>query len=128
MINKLNPVTRIICVVAAIALGAVIFLPMWRIDLMAPQYPEGLFLQIYPNKLGGDVDIINGLNHYIGMKHIAEKDFVEFTVLPWLIGAALLHSAIVVEKRESLKAWTILLAILAFGWLSGRASRRTKGG
>ena len=36
--------------------------------------------------------------------------------MPWLIGAALLHSAIVVEKRESLKAWTIFLAILAFGF------------
>ena len=36
--------------------------------------------------------------------------------LPWLIGAALLHSAIVVEKREALKSWTILLAILAFGF------------
>ena len=36
--------------------------------------------------------------------------------MPWLFAAALLHSAIVVEKRESLKAWTILLAILAFGF------------
>jgi cytochrome c-type biogenesis protein CcmF len=36
--------------------------------------------------------------------------------MPWLIAAGLLHSAIVVEKRESLKAWTILLAILAFGF------------
>ncbi|APX11692.1 heme lyase CcmF/NrfE family subunit [Tateyamaria omphalii] len=36
--------------------------------------------------------------------------------MPWLLAAALLHSAIVVEKRESLKAWTILLAILAFGF------------
>jgi len=36
--------------------------------------------------------------------------------MPWLISAALLHSAIVVEKREALKAWTILLAILAFGF------------
>ena len=36
--------------------------------------------------------------------------------MPWLIGTALLHSAIVVEKRESLKSWTILLAILAFGF------------
>jgi cytochrome c-type biogenesis protein CcmF len=34
--------------------------------------------------------------------------------MPWLIGAALLHSAIVVEKRDALKSWTILLAILAF--------------
>ena len=36
--------------------------------------------------------------------------------MPWLLGAALLHSAVVVEKRESLKSWTILLAILAFGF------------
>ncbi|MGX9966819.1 heme lyase CcmF/NrfE family subunit [Roseomonas sp. F4] len=37
------------------------------------------------------------------------------SLLPWLIGTALLHSAIVVEKREALKTWTILLAIIAFG-------------
>lgn len=36
--------------------------------------------------------------------------------MPWLLGAALLHSAVVVEKREGLKSWTILLAILAFGF------------
>lgn len=36
--------------------------------------------------------------------------------MPWLLAAALLHSSIVVEKRESLKSWTILLAIMAFGF------------
>ncbi|WP_136442266.1 heme lyase CcmF/NrfE family subunit [Pacificoceanicola onchidii] len=36
--------------------------------------------------------------------------------MPWLFAAALLHSAIVVEKREALKSWTVLLAILAFGF------------
>ncbi|WP_299842407.1 heme lyase CcmF/NrfE family subunit [uncultured Roseovarius sp.] len=36
--------------------------------------------------------------------------------MPWLIAAALLHSSVVVEKRESLKSWTILLAIIAFGF------------
>ena len=36
--------------------------------------------------------------------------------MPWLVATALLHSAIVVEKREALKSWTILLAILAFGF------------
>jgi cytochrome c-type biogenesis protein CcmF len=37
------------------------------------------------------------------------------SLLPWLIGTALLHSAVVVEKREALKTWTVLLAIIAFG-------------
>src|SRR3546814_19799780 len=35
--------------------------------------------------------------------------------MPWLSGTALLHSAIVVEKRDSLKSWTLLLAIVTFG-------------
>ena len=38
------------------------------------------------------------------------------SLMPWLLGTALLHSAVVVEKREALKAWTLLLAILAFGF------------
>ncbi len=38
------------------------------------------------------------------------------SLMPWLIAAALVHSAIVVEKREALKSWTVLLAILAFGF------------
>lgn len=64
----------------------VLFTPLWRIDLMAPQYPEGLRLLIYADKLAGNVDIINGLNHYIGMKTLHEDDFVEFKVLPYIIG------------------------------------------
>jgi cytochrome c-type biogenesis protein CcmF len=36
------------------------------------------------------------------------------SIMPWLAGTALLHSAVVMEKRNALKVWTILLAILAF--------------
>src|SRR6202022_5163635 len=36
------------------------------------------------------------------------------SLMPWLAGTALLHSAVVMEKRGALKVWTILLAILAF--------------
>ena len=36
------------------------------------------------------------------------------SLMPWIAGTALLHSAVVMEKREALKIWTILLAILAF--------------
>src|SRR5271166_5644029 len=36
------------------------------------------------------------------------------SLMPWLAGTALLHSAVVMEKREALKIWTILLAILTF--------------
>ena len=63
----------------------VLFTPMWRIDLDAPQYPEGLRMLIYANKLAGNIDIINGLNHYIGMKTLHTDDFIEFKVLPGFI-------------------------------------------
>ena len=75
--NKLNTSSRVILFCCAILLVLVLYLPMWRIELNAPQYPEGLGLSIYANKLGGDVAIINGLNHYIGMKTLHEKDFIE---------------------------------------------------
>jgi len=77
---------RVVLAFCGIALFVVLFVPMWRIDLDAPQYPEGLYMLIYPDKVGGDVDIINGLNHYIGMKTIHTEDFKEFAVLPWVIG------------------------------------------
>jgi copper chaperone NosL len=44
-------------------------------------------MQIWHNRLGGDVDVINGLNHYIGMKHLDAKMFPEFVFLKYFIGA-----------------------------------------
>lgn len=82
--NLTKPV-RIMCIIAAILLIPTIFFPLWRIDLIAPQYPEGLYLNIYASKLGGNVEIINGLNHYIGMRTLHADDFVEFKILPYIL-------------------------------------------
>ena len=81
MSNKISSVSKILLLVAAAGLVMVLFTPMWRIDLDAPQYPEGLRLTIYANGLRGNVDIINGLNHYIGMKTLHSEDFFEFKIL-----------------------------------------------
>lgn len=66
-------------------LVAVFFLPAWRIDLFAPQYPEGLKMNIWLDRLTGDVDIINGLNHYIGMKPFSNESFPEFGWLKYVV-------------------------------------------
>ncbi len=100
--NRLKNLVKLLLVICSAALVAVLFVPMWRIDLVAPQYPEGLMLQIFPDKLGGNVDIINGLNHYIGMKTLHTEDFVEFKVLPYIIGffaAAFLLTAIIARRK-----------------------------
>lgn len=70
---------------ASLAIIAAYFFPVWRIDLFAPQYPEGLVMKIWLNKLTGDVDVINGLNHYIGMKKISVEMFPELTFLVYLV-------------------------------------------
>ncbi len=66
--------------------------PLWNLTMFAPQYQEGLRLDIYSYHLEGgnrgqDIKEINVLNHYIGMKDLAEEDFTEFKWLPFVIGA-----------------------------------------
>ena len=95
MKQKLTFTSRILVAFASGALVAVFFLPAWRIDLFAPQYPEGLTMNIWINGLSGDVDIINGLNHYIGMKHITVDMFPEFKFLPYVVGFYMLLGLIV---------------------------------
>jgi copper chaperone NosL len=113
MNNKLQPVTRILTLVCTIALVAVLFLPMWTIDLTAPQYPEGLALVIYPHKLGGDVDVINGLNHYIGMRTLHTDDFIEFTILPYIIAAFAFFGllTLVINRKWFYTVWTALFVM-----------------
>ena len=83
--TKVSILTRILLFACGFGLLAVLFTPMWRIELQAPQYPEGLTLQIFASRLAGNVDIINGLNHYIGMKTLHTEDFMEFKLLPGII-------------------------------------------
>lgn len=85
MKNKITILSRLLLLLSAICLIYSTFVPIWQIDLDAPQYPEGLNLKIYADNLGGDVDIINGLNHYIGMKTLHSKDFIEFSILKYII-------------------------------------------
>ena len=115
MNNRLSTGTRIIAAVSALALLAVIVLPIWRIELEAPQYPEGLVLKIYADKLGGDIDIVNGLNHYIGMRTLHTKDFVEFQVLPYIFGLFALFGTLsaIINRRWFYLTWTTLFIIFA---------------
>src|SRR6188474_773038 len=85
-VNKINGISKALLILAAILVATNIFLPIWKIQLWAPQYPEGLALLIYADKLAGDVDIINGLNHYIGMATLHTENFVEFSFLRYIFG------------------------------------------
>jgi nitrous oxidase accessory protein len=62
---------------AAGLLLASIFMPYWQIRLFAPQYREGLTATMYAYKVGGDIDEINGLNHYVGVHKLDTLGSVE---------------------------------------------------
>lgn len=87
-----------------------IFLPYWHMELMAPQYPDGLFLTAHVNHLSGDVREIDGLNHYIGMRPLGEAAAFERAAGVWMIIAMflLVEGAAHVHSR-----WAALLAVPA---------------
>ena len=105
--------SRIAIAFASGMLVTVFFLPAWRIDLFAPQYPEGLMMNIWINKLSGNVDIINGLNHYIGMKPFSEASFPEFQYLQYIVcGFMLLGLIIALSGKRILLQLYVLLSFI----------------
>src|SRR6185369_2908502 len=106
---------RIAVILLSILLLGSLAFPIWKIDLIAPQYPEGLSLKIWATKLTGNIATVNGLNHYIGMKALHEEEFIEFKVLPWLIIFFSLTGILVgaMNKRKILFAWMTLFIIFA---------------
>lgn len=96
--------------IARVLLLVSIFVPYWHMELDAPQYPNGLFVTAYVNRLEGDVREINSLNHYIGMRPLEEAARFERTASVWLIVAMVLlvEGATFVHTR-----WAVLLALPA---------------
>lgn len=104
----------------ALALLTCLFLPLWRVALIAPQYPEGLGFYIWASRMSGDLQSINGLNHYIGMKQIVPESIPELRLMPWALGGLVAAGlgAAAWGRRKALTAW---VALLALGALAGLA-------
>src|SRR5690606_9626340 len=93
--KKLRTSSRVVVALAALAIIIVYFVPLWRILMWAPQYPEWLQMKIWVNNITGDVNTINGLNHYIGMKLIKKEMFPEFEYIPLAVGFIILYGVLV---------------------------------
>ncbi len=111
--------SRVLMVIAALALSVTYYTPLWKIALVAPQYPEGLGFQIWINQMQGehpgDLNKINNLNHYIGMKKIVPESIPELKVMPWIMrGMLLLGIAVALAGKKSLLlSWLILFIAIA---------------
>ena len=87
--------SRLLIALASLTLLVSFVVPMWHIKMYATQFPEGLELMVYPQRLTGgnggqDVNEINTLNHYIGMRPLQQQDFAEMKWIPFALGVFIL--------------------------------------
>lgn len=110
----MKKITKILVIVSSLAMITAFFTPIWMIDLEAPQYPEGLGMQIWINKITGDLNTINGLNHYIGMKKIEPDSIKELVVMPYVLaGLIALGVATGIAGKKKLMAVFVILFVAA---------------
>lgn len=114
----MNTKSRIMVAVAALILILTFFFPLWTIDLNAPQYPEGLGIRIWLDQISGmkpnDLQSINGLNHYIGMKVIDPESIPELKIMPYIIVFMIVFGLLnaYMKNRKLIYIWLILFIIL----------------
>ncbi|MEP7346695.1 MAG: hypothetical protein ABI877_15595, partial [Gemmatimonadaceae bacterium] len=111
--------SRVLLAIASLLLTAVFFLPLWSVSLLAPQYPEGMGMRIWVNTIAGakpnDLDNINNLNHYIGMKRIVPESIPELKLMPIVIGILVAFGLTVAAagRRTLARLWVGLFVLLA---------------
>ena len=116
--EKISRLSMILLLVAAVLTAVAAFVPLWRIDLAAPQYPEGMVLLIGGmSGVSGDLYMINELNHYVGMAQIHPGDFWEFTALPIILCAFAVLFAVAAFMRSKKISLASLIAFGIFGIL-----------
>lgn len=110
---------RLAFALASFLLGIAVLFPLWRVSLTAPQYPEGLGMYIWSHTVAGigenDLQNINGLNHYIGMKAIVPESIPELKVMrPGIIAMAVLGLFVAaLGQRRWMRVWTGALVLSA---------------
>ena len=116
--KDMNIKERALIIFASILLIGVFLFPIWRIDLNAPQYPEGIGLRIWVNKITGandfDLQNINKLNHYIGMKKIIPEAIPELKIMPFLIGFLILFGLVAafLKKKSLVMVWISTIVMM----------------
>jgi copper chaperone NosL len=91
---------------AALLLMVSLLLPYWVLNLSAPQFPDGLTVRAYVNRLDGDVGELEGLNHYVGLGSFQDAATFERSVAiaAIIVLAGLLVAALAIHSR-----WVLLL-------------------
>lgn len=113
--KSLKPISRILVAVASLLMVSAYFVPLWQILMWAPQYPEGLEMDIWINTISGDVKVISALNHYIGMKHIEVEMFPEFQYMIYIVGTLIGFGLLTAISNRRLMVWIFCGLLIATG-------------
>lgn len=113
--KNLQPISRVLIALAAVLMVSAYFLPLWQILMWAPQYPEGLEMDIWINDIKGDVKIISALNHYIGMKHIEVAMFPEFQYMGYIVGSLIGFGLLTALINKRVMLWSYVILLVATG-------------
>lgn len=113
--RTLLPLHRALVALASALMIIAFFVPFWQIEMWAPQYPEWLHMKIWLHQITGDIDIINGLNHYIGMKHIKAEMFPEFAIMPYILAGLIGFGFLSAAVGKKFMVWTFLILLLLAG-------------
>lgn len=113
--KSLRPASRIIIFVSALLIISTYYLPLWQIQLWAPQYPEGLSMQIWMDHLTGNLNSINNMNHYIGMRAIDESMFPEFIYMKYIIACIIAIGLIAAMWGKKIGAIVYAAVLLLLG-------------
>lgn len=107
---------RLILSFAIIGCYALIYrLPMWNFKFVAPQYPQGLVLEVFLTGVRGDVFEIDIINHYIGMSKLEDAAVRERTIAPYILIAFSIIALVIAFFRHSKKITRVLsLPLLGF--------------
>ncbi|MFA3784003.1 hypothetical protein ABRY23_13160 [Melioribacteraceae bacterium 4301-Me] len=115
----MKTISRLLLLFATLMITGLFFFPIWNIDLHAPQYPEGIGLRIWLNKITGekpfDLININKLNHYIGMKPIVPESIPELKYMPYIVAGIILFGMLVIllKKRQLVFGWIASIVVIA---------------
>lgn len=109
-------VPNAIFTIAALILVASTFLPYWRMEMTAPQYPKGLYVNVYVNHLEGDMKEVDALNHYLGMPPLNEGGQLERSLSLFAIVSLglILAASVFVHNRFAL---LLALPMLAYPFI-----------
>lgn len=111
----MQPLSKVLLLIASLLLVFTFFFPIWKIDLIAPQYPEGLSMFIWLHKITGagefDLQNINILNHYIGMRPIDPAEVKELEIIPFITAFIILFGIIAAWAG---KKWLFLTWFVSF--------------